>query len=237
MHQKKSKKVLIYFFLLIIVSTISNNSLNNVKFNKIKNIEISGLDKKENKILLKKIKKLNIENIFLINKNGLNNLINSNPVIERYEVFKKYPSTIDIKIEKTKFLAKINIDGKLFLVGSNGKLIPDETNQLNLPFIFGKPSVNEFLKLKTLIDISNFSYKQIKEFYFFPSKRWDLKFDNNILLKLPNVLTKQTLSYTYDFFENYKGDESFIIDARVEGQIILNEWRTRIWELFEYFTK
>ncbi len=223
MHQKKSKKVLVYIFFLIIVSTISNKSLNNLKFNKIKKIEISGLDQKENKILLNKIKKLNIENIFLINKNNLNYLINSNPLIERYEVFKKYPYTIDIKIEKTKFLAKINIDGKLFLVGSNGKLIPDETNQFNLPFIFGKPSVTEFLKLKTLIDNSNFSYKKIKEFYFFPSKRWDLKFDNNILLKLPNDLTKQTLNYTYDFFENYKVDKFFIIDARIEGQIILNE--------------
>ncbi len=223
MHQKKSKKVLVYIFFLLIVSTISNKSLNNLKFNKIKKIEISGLDQKENKILLNKIKKLDIENIFLINKNNLKYLINSNPLIERYEIFKKYPHTIDIKIEKTKFLAKINIDRKLFLVGSNGKLIPDETNQFNLPFIFGKPSVTEFLKLKTLIDNSNFSYKKIKEFYFFPSKRWDLKFDNNILLKLPNNLTKQTLNYTYDLFENYKVDEFFIIDARIEGQIILNE--------------
>ena len=223
MHQKKSKKFLVYFFLLITVSTISNNSLNNLTISKIKNIEISGLDQKNNKILLDKVKSLNLQNIFLINKNNLNNLINSNPLIERYEVFKKYPSTVDIKIEKTNFLAKINNNGKIFLIGSNGKLISDETNQITLPFIFGKPKINEFLEFKKLIDNSNFSYKQIKEFYFFPSKRWDLKFDNNIIIKLPSNLTNQTLIYTYEFFKNYKGDKFITIDARIEGKIILNE--------------
>ncbi len=223
MHQKKSKKILVYFFLLIIVSTISNNSLNNLKFTKINNIEISGLDQKHNKILLDKIKSLNLKNIFLINKKNLNDLINSNPLIEKYEVFKIYPSTVDIKIEKTNFLAKINNNGKIFLIGSNGKLISDETNQITLPFIFGKPKINEFLEFKKLIDNSNFSYKQIKEFYFFPSKRWDLKFDNNIIIKLPSNLTNQTLNYTYEFFKNYKGDKFITIDARIEGKIILNE--------------
>ena len=223
MHQKKSKKILVYFFLLIIVSTISNNSLNNLKFTKINNIEISGLDQKHNKILLDKIKSLNLKNIFLINKKNLNDLINSNPLIEKYEVFKIYPSTVDIKIEKTNFLAKINNNGKIFLIGSNGKLISDETNQITLPFIFGKPKINEFLEFKKLIDNSNFSYKQIKEFYFFPSKRWDLKLKDGILLKLPNNPTYETLNYLYEFLENYKHENINIVDGRIEKQIILNE--------------
>ena len=50
MHQRKSKKILVYFFLLIIVSSISNNSFNNLKINQIQNINISGLDQKDNEI-------------------------------------------------------------------------------------------------------------------------------------------------------------------------------------------
>ena len=55
MHQKKNKKILVYLFLLILVSSISNNAINNLKFDRIKNISISGLDQKNNQILLNKI--------------------------------------------------------------------------------------------------------------------------------------------------------------------------------------
>ena len=103
MHQRKSKKILIYFFLLIIVSSISNNSINNLNLSKIQNIKISGLDPNDNQILLNNIKNLNVENIFSINKKEIVKLINSNSVVERYEVFKKYPSTININIKKTNF--------------------------------------------------------------------------------------------------------------------------------------
>ena len=51
MHQNKSKKILVYFFLLLVVSSISNNAINNFKFDKIKNINITGLDQKENQSL------------------------------------------------------------------------------------------------------------------------------------------------------------------------------------------
>ena len=148
MHQKKSKKILVYFFLLIVVSSISNNAINNFKFDKIKNINISGLDQKENQSLLNKIENLNLENIFLINKKDLNELINSNSLVEKYEIFKRYPNTIEVKIDKTSFFAKINKNGKTFLIGSNGKLIPSKFNNQDLPFIFGKPNINEFLNFK-----------------------------------------------------------------------------------------
>ena len=116
MHQTKSKKILIYFFLLIFLSSISNNSLKDLKLSQIQNIKISGLDLKENEILSSKIKYLNKENIFFINKNEIVNLFNSNSLVEKYEVFKKYPSTININIEKTDFFAKINKNGKIYLL-------------------------------------------------------------------------------------------------------------------------
>ena len=223
MHQKKSKKILVYFFLLIVVSSISNNAINNFKFDKVKNINISGLDQKENQSLLNKIENLNLENIFFINKKDLNELINSNSLIEKYEIFKRYPNTIDVKIEKTNFFAKINKNGKTFLIGSNGKLTPAKFNNQDLPFIFGKPSINEFLYFKKKIDKSNFLYEQIQEIYFFPSKRWDLKLNNNILLKLPNNFKQETLNNLNNFLKNYDGEKFNLIDARIENQIILNE--------------
>ena len=139
MHQRIIKKIIIYFFLLIIVSSINNNSINNIKFNKTQNIHVSGLSEKDNQILLNEIKNLNLKTIFYINKNELVNLLNEHSLIERYEVFKKYPSTINIKIDKTNFFAKTNINGKTFLVGSNGKLLLNESNYSELPYNFVIP--------------------------------------------------------------------------------------------------
>ena len=223
MHQRKSKKVLVYFFLLIIISSISNNSINDLKLNKTQKINVSGLNKNDNQKLVNEIKNLSLESIFFINKKEIIKLINANSLIERYEVFKKYPSTINIKIEKTNFYAKINNKGKTFLIGSNGKLTLSKLDFIELPYIFGKLNVNEFIKLKKIIDKSKFSYKQIKDLYFFPSNRWDLKLKDDILLKLPKNFTYETLDYLYEFLENYKGDSFKIVDARIKNQIILNE--------------
>ena len=223
MHRKKSKKVLVYFFLLIIFSTISNNTINNLKLNKAQKINISGLNENDNQKLLGEIKNLSLKNIFFINKNEIIQLINANTLIESYEVFKKYPFTLNIKIEKTTFYAKINNNGKTFLIGSNGKLTLDETDHINLPYIYGKPEVDEFLKFKEIVDESKFHYQQIKYLYFFPSKRWDLRFKNNILIKLPNNLTNKTLDYLYEFLEKIEKDKIKIVDARIKNQIILNE--------------
>ncbi len=223
MHQRKSKKILLYFFLLIIISSIGNNSINNLKFNKIQNIYVSGLNEKNNQNLLREIKNLNLENIFFINKSEINELIKTNSLVERYEIFKKYPSTINIKIEKTNFFAKINRNGKNFLIGSNGKLTLSQSDYNDLPFVFGKPNVNEFLKFKRIIDKSKFSYKQIEDIYFFSSKRWDFKLKDDILLKLPNNFTYETLDQLYQFLEDYNGESFHTVDARVKNQIILNE--------------
>ena len=223
MHQRKSKRILVFFFLLIAVSSISNNTLNNLKLSEIQNIKISGLDQKNKQILLNKINHLNQENIFFINKNEIKKIINSNSLVEKFEVFKIYPSTISIEIEKTIFFAKINNNGKTFLIGSNGKLTPIKENKYEVPFIFGKPNIKEVLKLKQIIDKSKFSYNQIDNLYFFPSNRWDIKLKENILLKLPINFTSENLDHLYDFLENSNKKNFAVVDYRIENLIIVNE--------------
>ena len=223
MHQRKSKKILIYFFLIIAVSSINNLSLHNLKFKNITDIKIFGLSKKENNILFQEIKKMNLENILFINKNKISHLFDTNSLIEYYEVKKKYPSTIYVKIQKTSFFAKININDEIFLIGSNGKLSPNDFQNKDLPFIFGKPDIKEFLNFKNVIDQSKFSYDQIENLYFYPSKRWDLKLKSNIVLKLSKNPTKEYLNDLYEFLEQDNLEKFNIVDARLKNQIILNE--------------
>ena len=94
---------------------------------------------------------------------------------------------------------------------------------IELPFIFGNPKINEFLKFKNVIDQSRFSYDQIKNIYFFPSGRWDIELKNKIFIKLPKNINKIYLNYVFEFLSDNSFDNLKILDARIKNQIILND--------------
>ena len=208
---------------MTLVGSINNLELNNYKIFEIRNIDISGLTNLENSEIKKKIKNLNLKNILLLNRFELSQIIDSNPLVQNYEVIKIYPSSIDIKILKTKLLAKLNKDGKTLFLGSNGKLSEYNFSKKSLPFIFGNPDIDDFLNLKNEIDDSKFSYIEFKNFYFFPSGRWDLELKNNILIKLSENKIKDSLDYAFDFIKNNNIEDFRVIDLRVKNQIILND--------------
>ena len=223
MHQRKSKKIFIFFFLFLLLGSITNIGLNKKQFFILNKIEISGLDKYETRELANKIDNLNLKNIFFLKVNKIRDIIEANTLIENYEILKIYPSGLFIKINKTKSLAKINKNGKLLFIGSNGKLSEINSHNQKLPFIFGNPRIKEFLDFKKIIDESKFSYDEIKNFYFFPSKRWDIELNNKILLKLPRQDSKNSLDYLYEYLNNKNLENINIIDARINNQIILND--------------
>ena len=224
MPQRKNKKILIYFFLLILVGSINNNSINNLKFEKIKNINIFGLDENDQKIILYNLNNLDLKNIFFLNKKNFQNVIESNSLVEEYNVIKKYPNLIDINIKKTNFIAKINKNGNFFLVGNNGKLSNNYNSKIELPYIFGKPEIKKIVELKKIIDKSNIEYSQIENLYYFKSNRWDLKLKNNIVIRLPENIEINNLDKISIFLENINLKNITIVDARIKNQIIiLNE--------------
>tara|TARA_B100001029_G_C15055171_1_gene453793 strand:- start:362 stop:1033 length:672 start_codon:yes stop_codon:yes gene_type:complete len=223
MHQRKSKKIFIYFFLLLAVGSINNLTISNYKLEKIEHIEILGLNNLNKEQIKKEIKNLKIENIFNLNKKDIVNILNSNPLVESFEIFKKYPSTLYIDIRETKLIAKINKDNQTFYIGTNGKLSKKKIMDEKLPFIFGKPDSNEFLQFKKKIDQSNFPYDEIKNLYFFPSKRWDIELKNKIIIKLPIENVSNSLDDIFRFLNNDNIKNIKTIDARVKNQIILND--------------
>ena len=223
MHQRKIKIILIYFFLLLTVGSINNSNIRNLKFEEIKYIKISGLNNLNRELIEKNIKNLDLKNIFFLKKNDFINVLNSNSLVESFIVFKKYPSTLQIKIKETNLVAKINKDGKIFYIGTNGKLSEKKISEKELPFIFGKPNIQEFLLFKKNIDESNFSFQEVKNLYFFPSKRWDIELKNNIILKLPKDDVKKSLNDIFQFLKNNNLNRMKTIDARVKNQIIIND--------------
>ena len=123
----------------------------------------------------------------------------------------------------TTLLAKISRNGKIYYLGSNGKLIENKYSDNQLPFVFGNPEITEFLNIKKIIDDSQISFEEIESLYFFLSKRWDLKLKNNIIIKLPNNNIKESLKLASEFLHNNEFRDIKIIDARIKNQIILND--------------
>ena len=119
----------------------------------------------------------------------------------------------------------MNKNGQIFYIGSNGKLIKNNPVNNQLPFIFGNPEVIEFFNIKEIIDKSKISYTEIKNLYFYPSRRWDLELRNNIIIKLPSDNISLALNLAIEFLDDNEFKNNKFIDARIENQIILNDSR------------
>ncbi len=222
MPQTKSKKILLYFFLFLLIGTINNKNLNNLELTKIENVTVSGLDDKNNYELINNLDFLKIESLFFLDKKKIIQTINSNNLIEKYSVFKKYPSEIEIKVDQTNFLAQLKKGNENFLFGSNGKLIKTISFKSNIPFIFGNFDKENFFKLKRAIDETNFRYEEVKNLFFFPSGRWDIETNSGLLIKLPRDNFKKSLELLVSFLNSTKKNEINKIDLRQTNQIITN---------------
>ena len=222
MPQQINKKILLYFFLFILLGTFNNKNLNKFEFPKINRVNISGFETHNNNFQ-EKLEILKLNNLFLLKKSQIEELFDTNNLIEEYKIFKKYPSSLEVEIIKTKFLALLNIDGKTFFVGSNGKLIDTKDNLKDLPYIFGNLDMNNFLSLKRIIDNSTLEFKEIKNLYFFPSGRWDVELSSGILIKLPNEKLKESLDLSLNLLNNEKFVNVKLIDLRQKNQVIVNE--------------
>ena len=219
----KDKRILIYLFLLILFGSINNKYFTNISFFKIKNTKLVGLNDVEKSNLLTEFEIIKKKNIFFIQKKELIKILNSNDLIESFLINKNYPSDINIIIQKTNFLANINILDENFLIGSNKRLIKSKLSDPNLPTVLGNPSLKDFFLINDEILKSSIKLTDIKKLYFFPSKRWDLELNSGILIKLPMSNPITSLNKYFEIKSLPQFNDIKIFDMRVENQIIVNE--------------
>ncbi len=222
MLQQINKKIIIYISLVIILGTFNNKNLKNFDLPKINMVNIEGIEFNNNEYL-QIMNLIKLDNLFSVQKSQIKEILNSNNLIEEYEVFKKYPSSIEIKIKKTNFLASTNVNGKNYIVGSNGKFINTKEYYQNLPFIFGNFETEKFLEFKKIILQTDFEYNNIKNFYYFPSGRWDIEMISGILIKLPITEIKESLNLSIELLNNIEFSNIKILDIRQKNQIVTND--------------
>ena len=197
--------------------------MNKLEFPSIDKINIVGINSYESEYLTKNFDYLKLKNIFFLKNSEISKVMDNYNLVDSYSVFKLYPSTINITISKTKFLAKVNKNGNNFLLGSNGKFIKADYRKIEVPFIFGDFNFEEFIVLKKIIDNSNFNYEEIHNFYFFPSGRWDIETHNGLLIRLSKNRIKENFDLFLKIMNNKKFNKVRIIDFRQSNQVIVDE--------------
>ena len=223
MHQSidKKNKITIYVLLLFILSTTNGNFLEKQKSysSTINEINIEGLSITDNSKIYNQLNNLFYKNILLVGKEEISEVIKKYNIIEVYNAKKIYPSTINISIKPTIFVARLS--GNDQLVGANGKLIEDRENNEILPYIFGEFNSQEFLNFKKNIALSNFTFTKFKTLYFFPSNRWDILTNDDILIKLPQDNISASLKLAYQILTSNDFRNKNLIDLRMNNILII----------------
>ena len=223
MHQliDKKNKITVYLLLLFILSTTNSKFVENQKsyFTIINQVNIKGLSNTDNAKILNELNTLFYKNILLIRKEEIQRVISKYNFIEEYNIKKIYPSTININIKPTKFVARLSYNDQL--VGENGKLIKGRENKKILPYIFGEFNSQAFLNLKKNITKSQFTDTKFKTLYFFPSNRWDILTNDDILIKLPQDNFLQSLNLAYKIINSNNFKNYNLIDLRINNHLIV----------------
>jgi len=223
MHQStdKKKKIIIYLLFLFILSTTSAKFINdqNTLSSSVSKINITGLSERKNLEILNNLNSFLYESIFVISKDEIKKILEKHNIIQEFSIKKIYPTTLNIEIKPTKFIARFSNNGQ-YLVGANGKLIEDKNNNELLPYIFGEFNSLDFLSFKQNIEKSIFSFSNLKTLYFFQSGRWDILTDNDILIKLPQEHIIASLNLSKKLIDNDNFKDNKFIDLRVKNHLV-----------------
>ncbi len=219
------KKIYFYIFIFFFLSTSFN--LNLLKSFKeiitLNNINIKGLNKSEELLVKEELKVLLKNNIFFLQKDLILERLNKFNFLENIIVKKIFPSEININLKKTKFVALTLIDGEKYYIGKNGKITNSKQiiYKKNLPMVFGKFKINEFLQLQEILKKQKINLDEIEKYFFFRNNRWDLQKNDGLIIMLPSNNLERSLKIYTKFINKKNSNLIKIIDLRIANQIIL----------------
>jgi len=225
-HYIDKKKIFLFLFLTLFFLSSINSQLfveKKKSFYDLKSIEVIGLDNTINLEIEKNLNFLKNTNIFFVDREILKDQMSKYNYIENYNIIKLYPSKIILELKQADFLARTIENNEIFLIGSNSKLINTEkfSNYEDLPMVFGKFTTEKFVSFKKIINKSGLEYDKIKEIFFYPSGRIDIKNKDNVLIKFPLKNLDAALNQVNKLLKN-KNFSNNVIDLRVSNQLILS---------------
>ena len=166
-------------------------------------------------------------NLIGLNFNSIKEIVESSEWVKRASIKKVLPSTLKINVTENDPYAIYFQEGKSFLIDLDGSIIT-EINLNNydddLLFVRGENSPELLEQLIRDISIAFPNLTQtLEEVEFIEKRRWNLKLNNKLLVKLPDEKIQQSLKNLKQLFEEQEVMESNIIeiDLRIQGRAAL----------------
>ncbi len=160
-------------------------------------------------------------------QNSIKEIVESSEWVKRASIKKVLPSTLKINVTENDPYAIYFQEGKSFLIDLDGSIIT-EINLNNyedgLLLVRGENSPELLEQLIRDISIAFPNLTQtLEEVEFIEKRRWNLKLNNKLLVKLPDENIQQSLKNLKQLFEEQEVMESNIIeiDLRIQGRAAL----------------
>ena len=215
------KQLVVAFILFTLLTTVTFKEKITISQLNIKKIIV------ENNSLVKKndVKKLLFsiydKNIIFLDNKEIEKALTQNSFIETFEVKKKYPQTLKIRIFEKKPIAILLNKKEKFYLSDKIELIEFKNikKYQDLPYVFGNRG--EFKIFYDDLKKINFPFDLINKYTLYETKRWDLETKDKIVIKLhPKKYLKNIQNYldsrNKQNFKNYE-----IFDYRIDNQLIL----------------
>ena len=166
-------------------------------------------------------------NLIGLNFNSIKEIVESSEWVKRASIKKVLPSTLKINVTENDPYAIYFQEGKSFLIDLDGSIITEiNLNNYDDDFLFVRGENSPELLEQLIRDISiafpNLT-QTLKEVEFIENRRWNLKLNNKLLVKLPDENIQQSLKNLKQLFEEQEVMESNIIeiDLRIQGRAAL----------------
>ena len=223
----------IYFYQPQYIGKIKYRSLlllskyTNVNFNKFR-IVINGAVKSDKRIISdiidNKYKTQNISDSLI----GLNELIkeikSKQKWIDSIHIFRSLPNLINVNIVEYVPFAIWRDHGNHYVVDSNGQIIAidSDTDYDHLIVLSGNNAYSQVKSLFNIMAINPEISSRIYSATWVGNRRWDLRFDNSLLIKMPS---SQITNSWKKLVKLYNTNGSFYnlktIDLRIKDKIYL----------------
>ena len=216
---------LIFIFLIAIFVFLKFPSLLNNSF-QIKNVIIEGSEKSNISEIENNVTEFK-GNLIGLNFNSIKEMVESSEWVKRASIKKVLPSTLKINVTENDPYAIYFQEGKSFLIDLDGSIITEinlNNYEDDLLFVRGEnsPELLEQLIRDISITFPNLT-QTLEEVEFIEKRRWNLKLNNKLLVKLPDENIQQSLKNLKQLFEEQEVMESNIIeiDLRIQGRAAL----------------
>ena len=146
------------------------------------------------------------------------------PLVKEASVRKLYPNQIVLDLVEREPFAVWQKDGALKVVAADGTAIDDFRDErfMGLPFVVGTSANAHLPEYLALLDAAGDLKSRIRAGIFVGERRWDLKLDSGVLLRLPEIGAADVLR---DFAKLARDNrvlekDVIAIDLRIPGRLV-----------------